>query len=106
MSEPVWMRDTLDYIDANVGDPDMKLSQLSRRVSITPSHFSRVFKGLTGMNVTDYVVVKRIMLAKELLIRTDESISSICSQCGMESESYFYRKFKEHDRSHSTSVQA
>lgn len=92
--EPLWMQETLKYMDTNIGDPEMTLSVLSRRAAITPSHFSRVFKQLTGMNVTEYVVVKRVVLAKELLIRTDDSIKTICEKCGMESESYFYHKFK------------
>ncbi|WP_276358379.1 AraC family transcriptional regulator [Cohnella caldifontis] len=94
MIEPMWMRDILAYMDANIGAPGMTLSALSGRAAITPSHFSRVFKQLTGMNVTEYVLVKRVMLAKELLIRTDDSIKAICEKCGMESESYFYHKFK------------
>ncbi|QYR23075.1 AraC family transcriptional regulator [Paenibacillus sp. sptzw28] len=94
MLEPLWMRETLSYMDTNIGDPNMTLSALSKRAAITPSHFSRVFKQLTGMNVTEYVVVKRVMLAKELLVRTDDSIKTICEKCGMESESYFYHKFK------------
>ncbi|MCC3372008.1 AraC family transcriptional regulator [Cohnella sp. REN36] len=92
--EPTWMRETLAFIDENVAAPELKLSGLSRRASITPSHFSRVFKQLTGMTVTDYVAAKRIMAAKELLTLTDENISSICGRCGFESESYFYKTFK------------
>jgi AraC-like DNA-binding protein len=88
------MRDTLAHIDANVACPELKLADLSRRASITPSHFSRVFKQLTGMTVTEYVAAKRIVAAKELLARTDGSVSSICGQCGFESESYFYKIFK------------
>ncbi len=95
LTEPAWMRAALHYIDSAIAETDLTLSALSKRAAITPSHFSRVFKQSTGMNVTDYVVVKRIMLAKELLVRTDDSISEICERCGMESESYFYRKFKQ-----------
>jgi AraC-like DNA-binding protein len=93
-TEPTWLQDSLHYIDATLADRGLTLSSLSKRASITPSHFSRVFKQATGMNVTEYVVVKRIMLAKELLATTDDSIRAICERCGLESESYFYRKFK------------
>lgn len=93
-AEPAWLQDSLHAIDANLTGRGLTLSSLSKRASISPSHFSRAFKQATGMNVTDYVVVKRIMLAKELLARTDDSIRVISERCGLESESYFYRKFK------------
>lgn len=94
-AEPAWMRRTLSHIDANPGAAGLKLADLSGMAAVTPSHFSRVFKQLTGMNVTDYVVVKRIMRSKELLLQTDDGIGSICTLCGFDSESYFYKKFKQ-----------
>jgi AraC-like DNA-binding protein len=91
--EPSWMRDSLLYIDKHP-NAELRLSELCRRASVTPSHFSRVFKKLTGMNVTDYVTAKRIVLAQELLMKTDDNIALIAASCGFDSESYFYKMFK------------
>lgn len=93
-SEPAWIRSILSYIEANIGSEELNLAALSSKAAITSSHFSRVFKQWTGMNVTEYILVKKIMLAKELLMDTEDTISTICVQCGFESESYFYKKFK------------
>ncbi|NIK68702.1 AraC family transcriptional regulator [Paenibacillus sp. BK720] len=93
-SEPAWIRTILDYIDAHIGLQEMSLADLSSRASVTYAHFSRVFKQHTGMNVSEYILIKKIMLAKEKLMLTDDTIASVCLACGFESESYFYKKFK------------
>lgn len=92
--EPAWIRSILNYIEANIGASNLSLYDLSAKASVTYAHFSRVFKQHTGMNVSEYILIKKIMLAKEKLLRTDDTISSVCLECGFESESYFYKKFK------------
>jgi AraC-like DNA-binding protein len=90
---PLWMREILHYI-ATHPNADLGLSALARQASVTGAHFSRVFKQLTGMNVTDYVNAKRISQAKELLFETDDTISLIAENCGFESLPHFHRIFK------------
>ncbi|MCA0757712.1 AraC family transcriptional regulator [Paenibacillus sp. N4] len=91
---PGWMTSILTYIDEHPGDA-LGLSELARLASVTPAHFSRVFKKLTGMNVTEYVTTKRIIRAKELLIETEDSIADIAGRCGFESVPHFHRMFKK-----------
>ncbi|WP_029192754.1 AraC family transcriptional regulator [Paenibacillus harenae] len=93
-SLPGWMKETLTYIDEHPESP-LSLSQLAKRASVTPAHFSRVFKKLTGMNVTEYVTTKRILRAKELLIASDANIAEIAERCGFESLPHFHRMFKK-----------
>lgn len=90
---PAWVREALREIDRHPGR-DNGLAELSRRASVTPPHFSRVFKRLTGMNVTDYVNAKRIALAKELLLETEESVGAVAERCGFDSLPHFHRVFK------------
>jgi AraC-like DNA-binding protein len=92
-TEPPWMKKILFYIDEHL-EQDVGLAALSIKASISPSHFSRVFKQLTGMNITEYVTTKRIIRAKELLLDTDNNISSIAEICGFESLPHFHRMFK------------
>ncbi|NMO95835.1 AraC family transcriptional regulator [Paenibacillus lemnae] len=93
-SQPLWMKESLQYIDRNLS-ADLRLASLCKKASVTPSHFSRVFRQLTGMTLTDYVVAKRVVYAKELLIRTDDTSHDIAVQCGFESSSYFFKVFKK-----------
>lgn len=91
---PSWMTGILTYIDEHPGSP-LGLAQLAKQASVTPAHFSRAFKKLTGLNVTEYVTTKRIIRAKELLIETDANISDIAERCGFESLPHFHRMFKK-----------
>lgn len=91
---PSWMTAILTYIDEHPGSP-LGLSLLAKRASVTPAHFSRVFKKLTGINVTEYVTTKRIIRAKELLVRNDANIADIAERCGFESLPHFHRMFKK-----------
>ncbi|MFC5651850.1 AraC family transcriptional regulator [Paenibacillus solisilvae] len=91
---PIWMRQILQYIDSNPVN-ELSLAALSERASVSAAHFSRVFKQLTGMNVTDYVIAKRIVLAKELLLQSDDNISVIAEKSGFESLPHFHRMFKK-----------
>jgi len=90
---PLWMNHILLYIDRHLTD-EISLASLSLKASITPAHFSRVFKQLTGMNITEYITTKRIIFAKELLLDTDHNISSIAEMSGFESLPHFHRMFK------------
>ncbi|MDQ6420545.1 AraC family transcriptional regulator [Paenibacillus sp. LHD-117] len=90
---PQWMQDILYYISAHL-ENDLSLSALARQASVTGSHFSRVFKQLTGLNVTDYVNLKRVALTKELLLASDDNVGTIAERCGFDSLPHFHRIFK------------
>ncbi|WP_422660536.1 helix-turn-helix domain-containing protein [Paenibacillus sp. EC2-1] len=90
---PSWIKSTLFEIDANPELPH-SLVTFAERASVSQSHFSRVFKQFTGMNVTDYVNAKRIIRAKELLLQSDDNVSSIAETCGFTSIPHFHRIFK------------
>jgi AraC-like DNA-binding protein len=90
---PLWMKETLCYIEEHLSD-DIGLAALSQLVSVTPAHFSRVFKQRIGMNVSEYITTKRIVRAKELLLATDDNISFIAELCGFDSLPHFHRMFK------------
>ncbi|MBB6634556.1 AraC family transcriptional regulator [Cohnella thailandensis] len=90
---PVWMRDALLHIDEHYSE-EIGLHELSRRASVSPAHFSRVFKQLTGMNVTGFIAAKRIIKAKERLLETDLNVAVIAAECGFDNLPHFHRLFK------------
>ncbi|MGG1515485.1 AraC family transcriptional regulator [Paenibacillus oryzisoli] len=92
---PAWMRTILQFVDLHFTE-DLSLHTLCVRAAVSPAHFSRVFKHLTGMNVTEYILLKRIIHAKNLLLETEDKVSTIAGLCGFDSMSHFYRVFKQY----------
>jgi len=89
---PQWIQIALHDINSNPLQCG-GLAELSEKACVSAGHFSRVFKQVTGMNVTDYVNAKRIAKAKELLLASDDTIESIAQQCGFQGMRHFYQLF-------------
>ena len=71
------------------------LDELSKKIGVSKSYLSRIFKTDTGISLWDYLNRYRIQKAKELLLLTDESITSIAADVGFEDVGYFGRVFRE-----------
>ena len=93
-SGPKWMKDTLSFIDQNLDQP-LTLSCLAKRAYVSPEHFSRVFKKLTGMTLSHYVNSKKIIQAKSILSTTNQNIANIAEKIGFKNTTHFYRMFKK-----------
>ncbi|SFL38622.1 AraC-type DNA-binding protein [Paenibacillus sp. 1_12] len=89
-----WMKELLAYIELNYDD-SLSLSSLSQRAHVSPEHFSRVFKQMTGMPLTDYIHTKRILKAQQLLKDTNLAIEVLAEHCGFQSMPHFHRIFKK-----------
>ncbi|WP_454190518.1 helix-turn-helix domain-containing protein [Paenibacillus sp. Marseille-Q7038] len=95
LSGPIWMAQALKRLDEHLHQP-VSLSELAQDASISTAHFSRAFKQHTGMTLTEYVAARRIILSKEKLLRTDDTMVAIAEASGFESLPHFYRLFKKH----------
>lgn len=81
------------YILAQLQE-DLSLVKLADMVHLNPSYLSRLFKQATGMNVSDYILEKRIDRAKELLRDTNLKINEIAESVGYRSSHSFARFFR------------
>lgn len=82
-----------EYIDQNF-TADLCLSQLSSAVYISQTYLSHVFKADMGVSPMQYLINKRIALAKQLLSTTKTSVSQIAIECGYDDPVYFSQVFK------------
>lgn len=89
-----WMKRVLDYIETHLHSK-IRLEELAEIASISPVYFSRKFKHTVGMPVSQFLVMKRLLKAKELLQESDESIQVIAELTGYQSLPHFFKAFKK-----------
>lgn len=79
-------------------DKRYTIEELSRQYLINTSSLKKIFREVYGMPVAAYMKEYRIRRAMELLSDTDESISSIASKVGYETQGKFTNAFKAQTR--------
>ena len=87
------VRRAIEYIHANLGR-DLTLMDMAGAVSLSPFHFSRVFKQSTGVSPYQFVLRQRIQRAKELLMSGAETIADVALRVGFCDQSHFTAQFK------------
>lgn len=85
---------TIDYIENHI-DEDLSRSQLASYVHLNEDYLSRIFKKETGYLLKDFVRMKKIEFAKELLSSTNMSVSLVAVRCGFTNFSHFSQTFKK-----------
>ncbi|WP_160673277.1 AraC family transcriptional regulator [Clostridium sp. C8-1-8] len=86
---------SISYINNNFKNK-LSLQDIASKVSISPFHFSRLFKKETGYSPYEYIIITRLNHAKKLLKTTNMLIKEIAFECGFNSESNFIINFKKH----------
>jgi len=85
-----------DYIDAHYGSA-ITLEGLSRTVGMSRSLFAQRFKQQTGQTMGEYLTRRRLMEAKQLLRRSEWTVSMISEFVGFRSQNYFYSLFRRYE---------
>jgi AraC family transcriptional regulator, arabinose operon regulatory protein len=82
------------YMDENLCK-DISLNDISNRFYISPQHLIRLFKAVTGCAPKQYITLRKIEKAKEMLCNTSLKIDRISDSLGYNNIHYFYRMFKK-----------
>lgn len=81
------------FIDRNF-NRELTLEEVSREVHVSPYYFSKLFKEQTGENFINYLTLRRVETAKQLLADGRLNIKNICTEVGYNDPNYFSRLFK------------
>lgn len=85
------------YINNNYAE-DISAEELSKKLNISYSYFSRCFKRVSGKSFREYLNSVRVNHGESLLLNTDKSVTEISELCGFGNVSYFiatYRAIKK-----------
>ncbi len=83
----------VDFINKNLF-LDLNLQKIANEFFISTSQANRVFKKQVGASVWEYVIIKRIMAAKDLIAK-GESAYVVATKCGFSDYSSFWRAYKK-----------
>ncbi|MDO6460678.1 AraC family transcriptional regulator [Granulosicoccaceae sp. 1_MG-2023] len=88
------LNQVVDFLSANYTG-SFSMAEVAEQFGMTPSRFSRYFRQGTGNTFTDFVNRLRINRACQLLMETDQYISTICYSVGFNNVANFNRRFLE-----------
>ena len=66
----------------------------ARKRNLTPAHFRRLFKAVSGLPPQQFLIQCRLQQAASLLVGTGETVGVIAERVGIGNEFYFSRLFK------------
>ena len=85
----------IDYIYDHL-HTRITVDTLAELVNLTPSYLSRLFKKETGSSISEYIQIRKIETAQNMLIYSEYSPAQIASTLAFPSQSYFTEIFKKH----------
>jgi AraC family transcriptional regulator len=88
------LRAVVEYVEEHL-DPCPTLAQLAAVVRLSAYHFARQFKAATGLPPHQYVIMRRVARAKELM-QTEGgfSLADVAAHAGFSDQSQFTHHFK------------
>lgn len=83
----------VSYINAHLAE-ELSLEELSSRFYLSQTHLNRIFRASTGTTVWQYITIKRLYFAKELL-ETGKKPTEVAPLCGFKDYTTFFRAYKK-----------
>ena len=96
MTNPTTFLDQVDEIVlSNLQHRDL-LQLIAQHFQLSDSQIYRKFKHKSGLSPSIYIRQKRLVIAKDLILRSDMTFTEIAHYTGFQQLAYFSRCFSEH----------
>lgn len=73
----------------------LSLEIVAEQLGYNKRYLAKIFKENTGTTVNDFILEKKLTLAKQMLTASNESIAAVASELGYDDAGYFMRIFKK-----------
>lgn len=84
----------INYINENLKN-ELSLSEIAAKANMSRTYFSTLFKKLNGISPWEYITIKRVEEAIELLKQNNKTVLDIAIECGFNSTANFNRAFRK-----------
>ncbi|MBB3979527.1 AraC-like DNA-binding protein [Rhizobium azooxidifex] len=91
---PWQRRKIMQFIEEHLTET-IKVEELAALTKLSKTYFSRVFKSAYKESPYNYVLRRRMELAKELITETDAALSEIALDCGMADQAHLCKTFRK-----------
>lgn len=88
------VRAIMDYIDSHLTE-DLTVESISEAFYVSKFHMMRLFQNATGTGIHNYIIQRRLELARELISR-GSSATEACFRSGFGTYSSFTRAYGKH----------
>lgn len=90
----VFLKNVKAFVRKNLQEP-LSLTYISQQLHYNPSYISRLFKQLSGSNLSEYILEEKIMYARKRLEESEDTVAVIAKEIGFESSQYFSVVFRK-----------
>lgn len=88
------IEDAMALISAS-SDENITVKSLAEHTGMSEVYFRKLFRGVTGVSPSKYIIDQRVSRAKVLLTADYLTLDDVAERCGFSSLSYFCRVFKD-----------
>jgi AraC-like DNA-binding protein len=86
----------IDYIQEHLSDPKLTIARIAFALDIHPDYLGHLFAAQVGQRMGQFIIAKRVELAKTLLATTDWQIKRIAYETGYANPNWFCHVFIVH----------
>lgn len=86
------VQQALGYISEHLGEA-ITVESIASRFYVSKYYLSHAFTREVGVSVYRYIMMRRLMMARQLLV-AGEAAGQVCRSCGFSDYTSFYRAFK------------
>lgn len=91
------LKSLISYVEDHYSEK-ITIEQASRLVNMSPFHFCKTFKKITGRTFIEFLNLYRVNEAEGLLRSTDYSVGEVAERVGFCNINYFDKVFKQYKR--------